>query len=86
MNFSSLRMIVALLHIMGSFHCANLHLSVTYLMVVMIGGEGCVMRRAMSLSVRRFRRNCNGVIPVSAHKAGTGVELSAPMMSLTALF
>ena len=44
------------------------------------------MERAMKRSARKFRRNFNGGIPVSAQSAGIGVEFNAPEMSLSAVF
>ena len=45
----------------------------------MMGYEIHIMTGTINLSGRGFLRCCSGVIPISAHTAGMGVELSTPM-------
>ena len=64
----------------------NLHLTVTRLIVDMMGRGELSYRAGQNLSVSRFSFNVGWMIPVFAHKAEIGVELMARTISLNALF
>ena len=44
------------------------------------------MNHAVNSPVRRFRRYCRGVMPVSTHNVEIGKEPSVPMISLGNFF